>query len=368
VVVGGASAIKTTAGAQETTTLEEQVSQTERLFAALAAAAAEIPRDTFDPDAILSSIEPEPEAAFAWVRDNTVLVPYRGALRGPVGVLMDRVGNSLDRALPLSDLVQRLGYEARLARAHLELQRAMDLVPELRTLPGAGLTDARHVGDPVDRLRDYASRFDLAHDEAMLLQAFTLLDERDAQFAADLRERVERHAGFLLDAFAATISGPSVATISGPSTATISGPSTEPSAWAADLQDHWRVQYRRDGTWTDLDPSHRHAEPSWTVAPADAMVSAADTNAEALLALARCSLGPADRVRCADAGSAAETFEGSYRDGGWTVTHTASEVRDRARDWPPDAFARVEEQLDAGYLAIVPDHALTVAGASRVAW
>src|SRR5437764_12381128 len=55
------------------------------------------PRDTFDLSAIVTARGRDAARLFQWVRDQTVWVPYRGCLRGEVGVLMDRIGNSLDR-------------------------------------------------------------------------------------------------------------------------------------------------------------------------------------------------------------------------------------------------------------------------------
>ena len=40
------------------------------------------PRDTFDPQVIVDNVGKDPAKLFEWVRDNTYLVPYRGALRG----------------------------------------------------------------------------------------------------------------------------------------------------------------------------------------------------------------------------------------------------------------------------------------------
>ena len=75
------------------------------------------PCERFDPQAVVELVGRAPEKLAAWVRDNTALFPYRGALRGPVGTLMDRGGNSLDRSLLLAELLQAIGQETRLANA-----------------------------------------------------------------------------------------------------------------------------------------------------------------------------------------------------------------------------------------------------------
>jgi hypothetical protein len=69
-----------------------------RFFDALAAADKSLPRDTFDVAAVAAEVGDDPAKALQWVREGTAWVPYRGCLRGPAGTLMDRTGNSLDRA------------------------------------------------------------------------------------------------------------------------------------------------------------------------------------------------------------------------------------------------------------------------------
>jgi hypothetical protein len=91
--------------------------QLDLLLQALRAERAGLPRDRFDVLEALELTDFTPEGAFAWVHDETRLVPYRGALRGPVGVLLDREGNSLDRALLLQDMFDALGYDTRIVGA-----------------------------------------------------------------------------------------------------------------------------------------------------------------------------------------------------------------------------------------------------------
>ncbi len=55
------------------------------------------------------------DAAFEWVRDETRPIAYQGVLRGPRGVLQDRQGNSLDRALLLATMLEAQGHNVRLA-------------------------------------------------------------------------------------------------------------------------------------------------------------------------------------------------------------------------------------------------------------
>ncbi len=91
----------------------------------------EMPRDTWDPDYVVRMVGRDPQRLLSWVRDNTYWIPYKGVLRGPVGVLLDRQGNSLDRAILLAALLQKAGYTARLAHGTLEQARALEVLSRL---------------------------------------------------------------------------------------------------------------------------------------------------------------------------------------------------------------------------------------------
>src|SRR5258706_1623094 len=116
---------------------QESVANLARLMDQLAESTRELPRDGFDYQAIIESVGRDPAKLMMWVKENTRFVPYSGALRGPQGVLMDRVGNDLDRALLLAQLINSSGYECRLARAKLADNEAATLVAStaLKPLP-----------------------------------------------------------------------------------------------------------------------------------------------------------------------------------------------------------------------------------------
>src|SRR5205823_9124665 len=115
--------------------LKKMADEMERAFKALEAAEKEIPRDTFDPKAIVDKVGRDPVKLFEWVRDKTYWVPYQGCLRGPTGVLMDRLGSSLDRALLLAELLRAAGHQVRLAHAELSKEQSKELLPKLRPVP-----------------------------------------------------------------------------------------------------------------------------------------------------------------------------------------------------------------------------------------
>ncbi len=63
---------------------------------------ASLAAEGWDPLALTDSLDYDPDAAFAFVRDGIAFDPYRGLLRGPAGTLAARAGNSLDRAVLLA--------------------------------------------------------------------------------------------------------------------------------------------------------------------------------------------------------------------------------------------------------------------------
>src|SRR2546423_806008 len=77
------------------------------------------PGTQFDAGAVVEQVGKDPQALAKWVGDNTRWVPYRGMLRGPRGVLMDGVGNALDRSLLLAELLRIAQVNVRLAHATL---------------------------------------------------------------------------------------------------------------------------------------------------------------------------------------------------------------------------------------------------------
>lgn len=87
------------------------------------------PRDHWDPKYVEAQLGHDPARTFAWVRDHTYWTPYHGILRGPVGVLMDRQGDSLDRALLLATMLKDEGQTVRLAHGTIADGLAQRLAP-----------------------------------------------------------------------------------------------------------------------------------------------------------------------------------------------------------------------------------------------
>jgi hypothetical protein len=214
----------------------------QRHLLALKSAVEEIPSDSFDPRALVASAGTDPSRLFEWVRDNTYWVPYRGALRGPVGVVMDRLGNSLDRALLLAELLRLAGHNVRLARKTLPDSETATLRPKLRAVPqqrlpvGAARTPAQ-AGDGLDR---YATQFKL--DAAAARETASRLSLQWKQVTDELGQRVPAQSAFLNSS------------VGRPATAAADGV-------VAALADHWWVERLEQGSWLALDPLLPDARP-----------------------------------------------------------------------------------------------------------
>jgi hypothetical protein len=108
------------------------------------------PRDRWDPEYVVRVVGRQPEQLYVWVAENTDWVPYLGALRGPVGVLMDRQANSLDRVLLLARLLEIAGHPVRLAHGQLTEEEAAAVLPTLVAVaaqPSGAMTNA-DLADP----------------------------------------------------------------------------------------------------------------------------------------------------------------------------------------------------------------------------
>jgi hypothetical protein len=229
---------------------EQAVQKLERFFEALEEAAAEIPRDTFDPDAIVEKVGQDPQKLFTWVRDNTYLVPYRGILRDHIGVLMDRLGNSLDRALLLNELLSRAGHEVRLARGELSKKQAEEVLDEARPVPLEGPlpTEETSPEDIKKLMAKYPDEYQLDQDE--LQEVIDKMIREQEKMQKKITKRVEEQTKAILKA----VGKPK-----------IDIRIKERAKAIEALQDHWWVQWQKESGWVDLDPTLPDAKPEKTV-------------------------------------------------------------------------------------------------------
>jgi hypothetical protein len=210
-------------------------------------ASQEIARDTFDPQAIVDNVGEDPISLFEWVRDETVLIPYQGSLRGPVGVLMDRCGNSLDRALLLHELLRLSGHEVRLAQGSLTENKAngiLDNIPDAQK----NIQDKKSETDFENLINIYSQEYDIAAQELQEIQK-NLVKEKE-RVSKIILKRVSEQTEAL-------------------STLLKVNPRKEHGKERAslleDLKDHWWIQVEENGNWLDLDPAIRDGKPGDTL-------------------------------------------------------------------------------------------------------
>lgn len=93
---------------------QSRLAKLKQAFAVAEKALGEIPRERIDVNVLQQTLGDDPATLFAWVRDHTRWLPYRGVLRGPRATLLDRSGSHADRALLLTALLESAGLETRL--------------------------------------------------------------------------------------------------------------------------------------------------------------------------------------------------------------------------------------------------------------
>lgn len=220
--------------------------QVQASMTALEDGARDAPRDRWDPQYVVDTVGIDPDALTGWVRENVRWMPYRGALRGPEGVLMDRVGNSLDQALLLARMLTLAGYDARLAHAALPPATVRTLWDGL----GAGRDAAPPA--PADTSGDALAAADLYGIDPTIVAAELSGAEADAAALAATESAAVTAQS---DALAGLIGAVDDAAIA----------RTAVADAAAALADHWWVQSSLGDGWTDHDPA---AAPGGTLAPA----------------------------------------------------------------------------------------------------
>lgn len=225
----------------------------EDIVSVLDQAVGRISRDTFDPDAVVRAVGQDPKSLLAWVRDNTRVIPYRGVLRGPMGVLMDRSGNSLDRSLLLADLVNRAGHSVRLVNATLTDAQAREVAAVVSTA-------SRRVpeGDSTSASTWMLEQVDahIGRHKGDVAQARQILNTiRKNGLAAE--EQVRRRTAAQTAVLKESLGGVLQRTPAGPSSTQLS-----------DLKDHWWVQVRIGDAWVDFDSTRPASQPSQTIARA----------------------------------------------------------------------------------------------------
>ena len=210
-----------------------------------------LPRETFELPAVVAQVGNEASALLRFVREKTFWVPYRGSLRGARGVLMDRLGNSYDRALFLAALLEEAGHEVRLAKTNLAEDVARKLLEVVdREHPLPAILSPRP-GAPMGLAQvDPTAYKDLLLDStaAAAVLSWQQKRERATEQVVPQALALLEHAGDLPARLAASVPADGAAS---------------PHRLEA-MREHVWVQVREsaDLPWTDLDPLPLDAPPA----------------------------------------------------------------------------------------------------------
>ena len=196
---------------------------------------------------IMSDIgKDSPEKLFGWVRDNTFFIPYQGSLRGSEGVLIDRLGNSLDRAILLHKLLKLAGYNTRLANGRLTSEQSKEIIEKIIPPPDI---DSFIDGIPIlestrELIKRCSHEYGIPQDE--LFKTIKEKKIEKQQTVAKISERVNKLTPQLLD-LVRNFQDTDVKKMR--------------RTMLESIQDHWWVQFQKDSNWVDLDPTSPDSLP-----------------------------------------------------------------------------------------------------------
>lgn len=160
----------------------------------------------------------DPLRIFNYVRDEIAFESYIGCLRGPRGTLLALAGNSVDRASLLASMLQHAGQHVRFAHGTLPEPLARELVSSMwadRPQPRADTNTSDAAKAAVEKLVNSVQRdYKLIRDQ---------LQKANVAFNAQ--------------------SSPSLDSL------------------IKETEDHYWVQWSKNGNWVDLDPSFSDSTP-----------------------------------------------------------------------------------------------------------
>ena len=231
-------------------TPDQVADKLEKLFPMIEQEERQIPRDTFDMQAVMDKVGKDPQKLFEWVRDNTYFVPYRGLLRGDKGVLMDRLGNSLDRAMLLYAMLRNIGQPVRLAHGALTEDQAQDVLSKVRPFPSfeerTGAASSAAATDAF--VKQYADQNHV--NAAKIRNALNQLTAQQQRAKELVQKRVAAQAAMI----AAAVGRPPASALA-----------EERANQVRAVSDHWWVQWQNGPNWLDLDPTLPDAQPGKTL-------------------------------------------------------------------------------------------------------
>jgi len=214
-----------------------------RMYAALDVVNNKIDKSLFEIDALADRLGSDPATIFHFVRDEIRYEPYVGVLRGPLGTLLCRAGNSLDRSLLLAALLQKAGLTTQIASGTLSSQQAQTLVNRL-------FEPVKPVPQAVPSIAELAPEISKAMgvDQAKLLQVADQMQKYGQEQNKQLMDYVDSESAYL----SGLLSKAGVD----------AGVVTPNDQLLAEASQHYWVQYQDpNGQWVDLDSAFTDAEP-----------------------------------------------------------------------------------------------------------
>lgn len=242
----GALQSNASAGADTAAALDEKLHELGAVTDLIVAEANDLPRAEFDPDALSDSLGKDPQKLFEWVRDRTWWAPYRGLLRGAKGVMLDRVGSSLDRTVLLGDLLRRAGYTVRLAHTQLPENRAQELLAKVRPIPDQRRSPTVPLAASPERQRTIEA----------IMPGFEKAEQDDIAGTKRYADEARLLVRSQTDQLFAAVNGIAAR-----------GEATNRAAIVA-LQDHWWIERDDQGRWIAMDVLLPDAKPGDPVAAA----------------------------------------------------------------------------------------------------
>jgi len=227
----------------------------EKLFPAIEEILKDMPRDFFDPQVVAQKIGNDPEKLFRWVQDNTYWIPYKGTLRGPQGVLMDRLGNSLDRSLLLAKLFQEAGYNVRLAHAKIPEGQAKELKKNLKPIPqNRYFVQGSSRGSLEELVDQFTQKYGLNQEDFQ--KSLRAADLESKAMIEKSNELIKTQSKLLEELIGMPQQAKNLA--------------DEEKVYGLQcLGDHWWVQLSRDNQWLDFDLLHPDTKPGKTLFPVE---------------------------------------------------------------------------------------------------
>lgn len=192
-----------------------------------------------------------PEELFVWIRDNTYFVPYQGVLRGANGVLMDKLGNSVDRSILLYETLNEAGFETRLAHVRLSTEQAEDIIKHTKPVPRDFFspTDSRLTESDREFIDECSAKYGV--NKEYLVETVKKKELDNIQIRDRLNSAVNREFNQIskwIRKYRTKQNSDSHNTI------------------YESIKDHWWVQYLDESEWKNLDLSLPDANPGDAIA------------------------------------------------------------------------------------------------------